>query len=107
MIHYAEIYLFIQVGSVIGAIPTILLIIFTAIFGALLLRHQGLATLQNAQREFRRTSCLLCGIHGESVYRIEHGKQTARRWRSIHDLFDFSTNRNSRNNRFPSVLVLD
>jgi len=40
-----EIYLFIQVGGVIGAIPTIALIIFTALFGAMLLRFQGISTL--------------------------------------------------------------
>ena len=40
-----EIYLFIKVGAQIGAIPTIALILFTAILGAFLLRLQGLITL--------------------------------------------------------------
>lgn len=44
-----EIYLLIQVGSVIGAIPTILLVIATAVIGAYLLRQQGLSTLSRFQ----------------------------------------------------------
>lgn len=45
-----EIYLLIQVGGVIGAIPTIALVVFTAVLGTLLLRHQGLAVLNRVQR---------------------------------------------------------
>jgi UPF0716 protein FxsA len=44
-----EIYLFITVGSFIGAIPTVFLVILTAILGTYLLRGQGLATIQKAQ----------------------------------------------------------
>lgn len=44
-----EIYLIIKVGGVLGAIPTIALIIFTAVLGAMLLRVQGMQTLQKAQ----------------------------------------------------------
>ena len=39
-----EIYLFFQVGGIIGAGWTILIVIATAIIGATLLRQQGLAT---------------------------------------------------------------
>lgn len=46
-----ELYFLIQLGSVIGALPTVLLTIFTAIAGIALMRSQGLATLQNAQLE--------------------------------------------------------
>ncbi|HEB63460.1 MAG TPA: membrane protein FxsA [Gammaproteobacteria bacterium] len=49
IIPIIEIYLLIQVGSVIGAFYTILLIILTAIAGAFLLRIQGLATLRRVQ----------------------------------------------------------
>jgi UPF0716 protein FxsA len=44
-----EIYLFITVGGMIGALSTILIIILTAITGAYLLRAQGIATIQKAQ----------------------------------------------------------
>ena len=44
-----EIYLLIQVGSAIGAMPTILLIIITAVLGAFLFRLQGLSTWQRVQ----------------------------------------------------------
>ena len=39
-----EIYLLIQVGSVIGALPTIGLVVLTAVIGAALLRVQGFIT---------------------------------------------------------------
>lgn len=45
-----EIYLLIKVGGVIGAIPTILLIIATAVVGAYLLRMQGINTLARVQK---------------------------------------------------------
>lgn len=50
LVPVAEIYLLIQVGGAIGAIPTIALVVFTAVLGTLLLRHQGLAVLQRVQR---------------------------------------------------------
>jgi len=46
-----ELYFLIQLGDVIGALPTVLLTIFTAVFGVMLMRSQGVATIQNAQRE--------------------------------------------------------
>ena len=50
VVPVVEIYLLIQVGSMIGAIPTILLILATAIIGAALLRQQGMETLARFQR---------------------------------------------------------
>ncbi len=44
-----EIYLLIKIGSVIGALPTILMVVLTAVLGAALLRQQGLAALQRFQ----------------------------------------------------------
>lgn len=44
-----EIYFLIQVGEVIGAWPTILLVVLTAVLGAFLLRQQGLSTLARFQ----------------------------------------------------------
>lgn len=45
-----EIYVLIKVGSVIGAIPTIALVVLTAVIGSAMLRHQGLSVLRRAQR---------------------------------------------------------
>lgn len=45
----AEIYLLIEVGQAIGALPTIALCVLTAILGGGLLRHQGLTTIQRAR----------------------------------------------------------
>lgn len=49
-----EIYLLIQVGSVIGAVPTVVLVVFTAVLGAGLLRLQGFATLARVQAMLAR-----------------------------------------------------
>ncbi len=49
-----EIYLLIAVGSRIGALNTILIIIITAIIGTSLLRLQGLSTLARVQENIDR-----------------------------------------------------
>lgn len=49
-----EIYLLIQVGQVIGALSTILLVIATSVFGAYLLRQQGLSALARFQNSLRQ-----------------------------------------------------
>jgi UPF0716 protein FxsA len=46
-----ELYLLIEVGSVIGAVPTIALSIFTAVLGGMLVRMQGFAVLFRAQSQ--------------------------------------------------------
>jgi UPF0716 protein FxsA len=43
-----EIYLFIKIGSQIGAIQTIVLILLTAIVGVYYARHEGLNTLKSS-----------------------------------------------------------
>ncbi|MBF6058193.1 MULTISPECIES: FxsA family protein [Thiomicrorhabdus] len=45
-----ELYFLIQVGSVIGALPTVLLTIFTAVLGVYLMRSQGVDIMMKAQR---------------------------------------------------------
>jgi UPF0716 protein FxsA len=49
IIPFAEIYLLLQVGGMIGALPTVFLVVFTAVLGAWLLKQQGFATLQRFQ----------------------------------------------------------
>jgi len=49
-----EIYLLIQVGEVIGALPTIFMVVFTAVLGVALLRWQGLVTLTRMQASMAR-----------------------------------------------------
>lgn len=44
-----ELYFLIQVGSVIGALPTILLSLFTAALGGYLVREQGLSVLMRVR----------------------------------------------------------
>lgn len=50
-IPLVEIYLLIEIGSVIGAPATVFLVVFTAVLGALLLRQQGFYTLQKVQQQ--------------------------------------------------------
>ena len=47
LIPAIEIYLFIQIGSQIGAITTILLIFFTAVIGIYYAKYEGLNTLKS------------------------------------------------------------
>ena len=44
-----EIYLFAKVGQLIGGVGTVALVVFTAVLGVLLLRHQGLYTLNKVR----------------------------------------------------------
>lgn len=44
-----ELYFLIEMGSVIGAIPTIFLTVFTAVLGGLLVRAQGVSTALRVQ----------------------------------------------------------
>ena len=49
-----EIYVLLEVGSLIGAFPTIFLVVFTAVLGAWLLRRQGFATWQRFQANLQQ-----------------------------------------------------
>lgn len=53
-IPIVEVYFLIQVGSVIGAFSTVVLIVFTAVLGAYLLRLQGMATVQRVQKTLQQ-----------------------------------------------------
>ena len=50
----AEIYLFIKIGSQIGAITTILLIFATAVVGVYYAKHEGLNTLKSGFAQLKR-----------------------------------------------------
>lgn len=54
VIPLIEIYLLIKVGGLIGALPTVFLVVFTAVLGALLLRQQGFSTLRRVQAAMAR-----------------------------------------------------
>ena len=49
-----EIYLLIKVGSIIGALPTVVLVVLTAVIGAALLRMQGFMTMQRVRQSMAR-----------------------------------------------------
>lgn len=45
-----EIYMLLQIGAIIGVIPTIISVVATAVIGSWLLRQQGFSTLQRIQQ---------------------------------------------------------
>jgi UPF0716 protein FxsA len=53
LIPIVEIYVFIQVGDEIGIFTTLLLAFMTAIFGGIIIKYQGLATLHAVQESVR------------------------------------------------------
>ena len=54
IIPLLELYLIIKVGSYIGALWTVIIVIMTAIIGVNLLRMQGLSTLKRAQQNMEQ-----------------------------------------------------
>lgn len=49
LIPLVELYVLIKVGQVVGAVPTVLLVVFTAVAGVVLMRQQGFATLMRVR----------------------------------------------------------
>ncbi len=54
VVSFLELYVLLAVGSVLGAFPTIFLIIISAALGSFLLKQQGLATWQRFQTSIAR-----------------------------------------------------
>jgi UPF0716 protein FxsA len=57
-----EIYVLLEVGSVIGVLPTVALVVLTAVMGAGLIRAQGIATFGRVQQELARGELPAVGI---------------------------------------------
>ncbi len=49
IVPFFEIYLLLKIGGLVGILPTVLLVVFTAVLGAWLLRQQGFSTFQRFQ----------------------------------------------------------
>ncbi len=66
LVPVAEIYVLVSVGGVIGVLPTIALVLSTALAGAYLARQQGMATLlrirENLAQGFMPAEELLDGL---------------------------------------------
>lgn len=64
-----EMYLLIEVGGVIGALPTIALVVLTAVLGAMLVRAQGISAMFEAQRQLARgESPALLMVEGVALF---------------------------------------
>ena len=50
----AEIYVLAEVGAALGGVPTVALVVFSAVLGALLLRHQGFYTVRQVRASMER-----------------------------------------------------
>lgn len=61
-IPLVEIYVLLEVGGAIGVLPTIAMVVLTAVIGAGLIRAQGLATLGRVQQELERGELPAVGI---------------------------------------------
>jgi hypothetical protein len=84
-----EIFAFIEVGSAIGALPTLALIVLTAVVGALLVRWQGLKVAMDARQSMARDELPVAAVvHGvlllfagtsarDSGLRHRHGRLSA------------------------------
>jgi len=53
LIPLAELFLLIKIGSLIGALPTILIVLGTGVLGAYLARQQGFQVWMRIQREMQ------------------------------------------------------
>ena len=53
-VPFVEIYLLIKIGTYIGALNTVVVVILTGFLGALLARHQGLRTLMKVRESLNR-----------------------------------------------------
>jgi UPF0716 protein FxsA len=51
---FVEIYLLLQIGAIVGLLPTLSLVVFTAVLGAWLLRQQGFATWKRFQNQLNK-----------------------------------------------------
>jgi len=62
LVPLAEIYLLIEVGSWVGALPTLLLCLVTAVLGVELVRRQGFSLLARINRSFERREPLAADL---------------------------------------------
>jgi UPF0716 protein FxsA len=61
-IPLVEIYVLLEVGGAIGVLPTIAMVVLTAVIGAGLIRAQGLTTLGRVQQQLERGELPAVGI---------------------------------------------
>ena len=54
IVPFAEIYILLEVGGLIGAFPTIFLVVLTAVMGSWLLKQQGFSTFKRCQDNIKQ-----------------------------------------------------
>lgn len=53
VVPFLELYVLIQVGRAVGALPTVVLLLFVSVAGAWLVKREGLNVLRRAQAQLR------------------------------------------------------
>jgi UPF0716 protein FxsA len=54
VVPFAELFVLIKVGQVIGALPTVGLLILVSLVGAAMVKREGMAVLRRAQEQVRK-----------------------------------------------------
>ena len=54
VVPFAELYVIIQIGAAIGALPTIAILVVDSLVGAWLVKREGLAVVRRAQAQVQR-----------------------------------------------------
>ena len=54
VVPFVELFVLIQIGSAIGALPTIAILVVDSLIGAWLVKREGLAVLRRAQQQIQR-----------------------------------------------------
>lgn len=54
VVPFVELFVLIQVGQLIGALPTIALLVIVSVVGAWLVKREGLGVVRRAQEQVRR-----------------------------------------------------
>lgn len=54
VVPFVELFVLIQVGQAIGALPTVALLVVVSVVGAWLVKREGLGVLRRAQEQIRR-----------------------------------------------------
>ena len=79
LVPIVEMWILIEVGGWIGALPTIALVVLTATLGLSLLKRQGLSTLMRARRKMdlnhsrRNGSAYPLPVHNPIAFRFTAG----------------------------------
>jgi UPF0716 protein FxsA len=62
LVPLLDLYISIKIGAYLGAFPTVALVVFTALLGIVLVRFEGLRTLQQIRQSKRQPLRSICSL---------------------------------------------